>query len=187
MALKSASAKRRVSNTRCGETSLLKRVIGNSCGRPTNSPAKVRAADFSVVQLRVSGWAMRSGKVATLNPARSSRPRLPGADSGNQGAGGAGGGESGERSCSSVVISLPWATSIAAWWTLSSTAKLPTGRSRKLSSPSITYISHSGRLRSRGRAWMREAWMQNWRQSPGLGRAMWRTWYSMSKFSSSIQ
>ena len=29
--------------------------------------------------------------------------------------------------------------------------------------------------------------MQNWRQSPGLGSAMWRTWYSRSKFSSSTQ
>ncbi len=29
--------------------------------------------------------------------------------------------------------------------------------------------------------------MQNWRQSPGLGNAMWRTWYSMSKFASSTQ
>jgi hypothetical protein len=97
-----------------GETSLLKRVMGNSCGRPRNSPAKVLAADFTVVQLRVSGCAMRKGKVATLKPARSSRPRLPGAVSGNQGAGGAGGGESAETSCSKVVISLPRATSIAA-------------------------------------------------------------------------
>ena len=40
---------------------------------------------------------------------------------------------------------------------------------------------------SSGRAWMRAAWMQNCRQSPGLGSAMWRTWYSTSKFSSSTQ
>jgi len=45
----------------------------------------------------------------------------------------------------------------------------------------------SGRVMSSGRAWMRDAWMQNWRQSPGFGSAMWRTWYSRSKRSSSIQ
>ncbi len=39
----------------------------------------------------------------------------------------------------------------------------------------------AARDRSSGRAWMREAWMQNWRQSPGFGSAMWRTWYSRSK------
>ena len=44
------------------------------------------------------------------------------------------------------------------------------------SSPSMTYISHSGRARSSGRACSRAAWMQNWRQSPGFGSAMWRTW-----------
>ena len=42
-----------------------------------------------IAHLRVSGCAIRSGKVAKLKPARHSSSRLPGADSGNQGAGGA--------------------------------------------------------------------------------------------------
>ena len=51
----------------------------------------------------------------------------------------------------------------------------------------MTYSSHSGFERSSGRACNRAAWMQNWRQSPGLGSAMWRTWYSRSNSSSSTQ
>ena len=51
----------------------------------------------------------------------------------------------------------------------------------------MTYASHSGLLRSSGREWMRATWMQSWRQSPGYGSAMWRTWNSTSKLGSSIQ
>jgi hypothetical protein len=44
----------------------------------------------------------------------------------------------------------------------------------------MTVASHSGFVMSRGREWSRANWMHNWRQSPGFGRAMWRTWYSRS-------
>ena len=187
MALKSASAKRRVSNTRWGDTSVLKRVMGKACGLPKNSPAKVLTVALRAVQLLLSGCARRSGRVAMFSPASHNSCRLPGGVSGNQGAAGAGTDATGDRSCSRLVISLPCVTSIAAWWIFNSTAKLPAGRSRKLSSPSIAYISHSGRCRSSGRACIRAHWIQNWRQSPGLGSAMWRTWYSILKFSSSTQ
>ena len=44
-----------------------------------------------------------------------------------------------------------------------------------LSSPSMTVNSQSGFDMSSARACSRATWMQSWRQSPGLGRAMWRT------------
>ena len=51
----------------------------------------------------------------------------------------------------------------------------------------MMYASHSGRLMSIGREWSRAIWMQSWRQSPGLGSAMWRMWNSTSKCGSSTQ
>ncbi len=133
------------------------------------------------------GRASRAGDVAVrINPRQTSSSAL-GGESGNHGSGGSGFGGCGNVSCSRVMISVPCSTSIAAWCSLVSSAKLFLGRSSRLSRPSMTYISHSGRWGSSGRAWMREAWMQNWRQSPGVGSAMLRTWYSRSKFSSSIQ
>ena len=128
-----------------------------------------------------------NGCTTLCTAARASSDSDPGGDSGNHGSGGSGCGGTGEVSCSSVAISAPPFASIAAWWILVRIAKLSGGRSRKVSSPSTRYSSHSGRDMSSGRAWMREAWMQNWRQSPGFGSATWRTWYSRSKRSSSIQ
>ena len=57
---------------------------------------------------------------------------------------------SGARSCISIIIITPDAPSIVAWWYFVSSAHRP------LSKPSMTYTSHSGRLRSIGRPTMRE-------------------------------
>ena len=85
------------------------------------------------------------------------------------------------------MISSSVTPSIAAWWIFVMIAKLPAGSPATSSSPSMTYISHNGLLRSSGRECSRATWMQNCRQSPGRGSAMCRTWYSRSKSGSSIQ
>ncbi len=51
----------------------------------------------------------------------------------------------------------------------------------------MMYASHSGLLRSSGRECRRATWMQSWRQSPGCGSAMCRTWNSTSIADSSTQ
>ena len=186
MRLKSSMKKRRESNTRCGDTSELKRVTGMRSER-SSSPIDPSTAGVMRPTARASGPANISGRTTLLIIARDSSDTAPGGDSGNHGSGGSGAGGSTVVSCSRVMISEPPRTSIAAWWILARIAKLSLGRCRNESSPSTRYSSHSGLDRSSGRAWMRDAWMQNCRQSPGFGSAMWRTWYSRSKLSSSIQ
>ena len=69
-----------------------------------------------------------------------------------------------------LVISSRVTPSIAAWWIFVMIAKLPAGSPATSSRPSMTYISHSGLLRSSGRECSRATWMQNCRQSPGPGQ-----------------
>ena len=88
MASNSASVKRRVSNTRCGETMALKRVAGRFCGRSSISLASAAAAGATLVATRSSGRARRSGAVTELTSPRRTNFSRPGADSANQGAGG---------------------------------------------------------------------------------------------------
>ncbi|MCY1447841.1 hypothetical protein D9M71_644800 [compost metagenome] len=90
-------------------------------------------------------------------------------------------------SCRAQVSSAAAVPSMAAWCDLVRMAKLPLGMPSMLSRPSMTYISQGARARSTERAWMRDTRMQNCRQSPGLGKAKWRTWKSMSNRSSSTQ
>ena len=87
--------KRRVSNTRCGDTTELKRVTGRCCGRSSMSLATATAAGATRVAARSSGRAKRSGALADCTsprPTRPRRPSTPGAASANQGSGGAGAG-----------------------------------------------------------------------------------------------
>ena len=58
----------------------------------------------------------------------------------------------GVRSCISISIITPDAPSMVAWWYFVSSAHRP------LSKPSMTYTSHSGRVRSIGRPTMRAIW-----------------------------
>ncbi len=90
MASNSASVKRRVSNTRCGDTTELKRVAGRFCGRSSISLARATAAGATAVAARSSGRARRSGAVAEFTSPRRTRPSRPGAGSANQGSGGGG-------------------------------------------------------------------------------------------------
>ena len=129
---------RRVSNTRCGETMELKRVTGRFCGRSSTSPAAASTAGAALRSARVSGPASRNDAVTLCARPRQTMGSNPGGGSGNQGAGGATAGGVALRSFSSMVISLPCSTSMAAWCVLVSKAKLPLGRSRKPSRPSMT-------------------------------------------------
>ena len=76
--------------------------------------------------------------------------RSPGTTPGVHGGLSSIGGASAVRSCISIIIITPDAPSIVAWWYFVSSAQRP------LSKPSMTYTSHSGRLRSIGRPTMRE-------------------------------
>ncbi len=72
----------------------------------------------------------------------------------------------GSTSSSAASIIAPAAPSIAAWCTLVSWAmRVP------LSTPSMTYSSHSGRVRSSGRAMMRLTASANCSGFPGGGTA----------------
>ena len=86
----------------------------------------------------------------------------------------------GTRSRVATVISLPDAPSMAAWWTLLRTATWPPA------TPSISHISHRGRLRSSGMAFRWAASSASSRGPPGAGTATWRRCQSMSKSGSSI-
>ena len=88
---------------------------------------------------------------------------------------------SGPGSSRTVSIMAPDAPSMVAWWILVSWAIRPP------SSPSITYSSHSGRLRSSGRPTMRDTVSASCSDVPGGATAWWRTWKSMSKSASSTQ
>ena len=68
------------------------------------------------------------------------------------------------------MISAPDSPSTTAWWIFVSTATLP------LSSPSITYSSHSGRARSSGRETIRATCSASWSSLPGAASAISRTW-----------
>jgi hypothetical protein len=61
------SGKRRVSNTRCGETSLLKRVIGKLLRAAEEFSGKGARRGLDRGPAARQGLAMRKGKVATLN------------------------------------------------------------------------------------------------------------------------
>ena len=131
---------------------------------------------------------MRAGVRRALIDARPYSSSTDGSFSGIHGVAG-GGGSTTSADCEwmALIISTPDLPSIAAWWTLSTNAKPPLGMPSTLSRPSMTYSSQSGFERSSGRACSRAAWMQNCRQSPGFGSAMWRTWYSRSNSESSTQ
>ena len=88
---------------------------------------------------------------------------------------------SGLGSSSTARISLPDTPSTTEWWTLVSSATRPPCR------PWIRYSSHSGRVRSSGRAKIRATVSASWRSSPGGGTAESRMWKSRSKSGSSIQ
>ena len=138
----SATVKRRVSNTRCGETAELKRVTGSvadpTCGGSSISLASAAAAGASLVTNRLIGPARRIGAPAVCARPRPISVSRPGAESANQGAGGASAGGLALVSNSSALICASCCRPTAARWVLSSSAKLPTGRSRKLSRPSMT-------------------------------------------------
>ena len=67
------------------------------------------------------------------------------------------------------MISAPESPSMTAWWIFVRTATQP------LSSPSITYSSHSGRARSSGREMIRATWSASWESLPGAASAISRT------------
>ena len=82
----------------------------------------------------------------------------------------AGGVASGETSKSTEVMSTPLTPSTSAWWVLEMIAKRPP------SSPSTRLSSHSGLVRSSGRANRRPARLRSCSSEPGAGRALWRRW-----------
>ncbi len=113
MRLNSSMKNRRESNTRCGDTSELKRVTATRSLRSI-SPSDPNTAGVTLPIARASGPANINGRTTLLIIARVSSDTDPGGDSGNQGSGGSGAGGSAVVSCSSVVISAPPRTSIAA-------------------------------------------------------------------------
>ncbi|MCY1294567.1 hypothetical protein D9M70_438680 [compost metagenome] len=181
------------SQTRLEATSLLKRVRGAPPSALSTERATLRRlATVSLGSTRASGRAMRAEAEmlsVTMRLTVSSTPqRRRGELAGGWSLTTATGLPCAPaRSCRAQVSSAAAVPSIAAWCDLVRMAKLPLGMPSMLSSPSITYISQGDRDRSTERAWMRDTRMQNWRQSPGLGRAKWRTWKSMSNRSSSTQ
>ena len=138
MSSNSASVKRRVSNTRCGETTELNRVTGRFSGRNSISLASATAAGAKWVTTFNKSRTRRSGAVAVCSRPWPASDSSPGAESANQGSGGPSGSGWALRSSSIAVSSLSWFNSTAARWVLSSNAKLPGERSRKPSRPSIT-------------------------------------------------
>ena len=88
---------------------------------------------------------------------------------------------SGEVLCIRLSIITPDAPSIVAWWYFVSSAHRP------LSKPSMTYTSHSGRLRSIGRPTILDTCSASWSARPGGARLRWRMWNSRSKFGSITQ
>jgi hypothetical protein len=81
-------------------------------------------------------------------------------------------------SCNSFMPLMP---SISEWCILMKSAKRPP------SSPSMMVHSQGGRLRSSGVLCRRPTSSPSSRSPPGQGSAAWRTWYSRSISSSSIQ
>ena len=104
---------------------------------------------------------MRIGRTAVLTAARRTNSNGVGAALRRHSSPGSGAGASGVTSLRALVISSSVTPSIAAWWIFVIMAKLPAGSPAMASRPSMTYISHSGRLRSRGRECNRAIWMQN--------------------------
>ncbi len=113
-------------------------MIGTASSRCSSSVANERTAGAMRATAPAIGRASREGCVAVCTTPRATSSRLPGGASGNQGTGGSAFGGRAVASCSSVMISVPRSTSIAAWCSLVSSAKLSFGRSSRLSSPSIT-------------------------------------------------
>ncbi len=70
--------------------------------------------------------------------------------------------------------------SIIAWWDFDSSAKPPSAR------PSTSHSSHSGLERSSCWEKTREDRFESCSSLPGLGSAVWRTWYSTLKSVSSV-
>ena len=91
--------------------------------------------------------------------------------------GGSGASRSKSRNCSDICT--PPSPSVIVWCIFCTSADLPPRR------PSTTTNCHSGRVRSNGSSVSSVARSSSWRSVPGLGRAMWRTWWSMSKSGSS--
>ncbi|MCY1439107.1 hypothetical protein D9M71_553280 [compost metagenome] len=181
------------SQTRLDVTLLLKRVRGAPPSALSTELATLRRlAMASFGSTRASGSAMRAEAVMLSVSMRFTVSSMPQRCATRDAAGVLSTTATGlpcapARSCKAQVSSAAAAPSIAAWCDLVRMAKLPLGMPSMLSSPSITYISQGARERSTERAWIRDTRMQNWRQSPGLGRAKWRTWKSMSNRSSSTQ
>ena len=96
-------------------------------------------------------------------------------------AGSRGGGPGASRSKSRYCndISTPPSPSVIVWCIFDTSADLPPRN------PSTTTNCHSGRVRSNGSTVISVARSSSWRIVPGLGRAMWRTWWSMSNSGSS--
>ena len=172
-----------VPNTRWGPTFWLKRVaFGSDAGEVTSG------FFLSAARAGICGSTRRkvrrrpSGLARPLTAARRSSSASLGTGSGShdQPSAGGGGAPSGSWVWIAVRISAPATASIAAWCTRRNVAIASRGTWSMPSRPSMRYSSHGGRLRSSGRAWMRAICVQNCRQLPGRGKAMWRTWYSRS-------
>ena len=86
---------------------------------------------------------------------------------------------------SGSLLTMLWSSRIAEmpstseWWSLVYIATRPSR------SPSIRCHSHSGRSVARRVLCSRETSSNSSRTRPGLGSALWRTWCSMSNWSSS--
>ena len=82
---------------------------------------------------------------------------------------------------------MPEAPSMAAWWVFHISANEPFAKPSMLSRPLMTVISHGALVRSSGRACRRAVCTHSWRQSPGAGSAISRTWNSRSNAPSCTQ
>jgi len=153
--------------------------------KPDRVPSDAELLGYAVNSLsRTPFRAARAARNGVRDSELTAYPRSSaseGTRSGFQGsAGGGTSATSGVRSNRATVISAPEAPSMAAWWILVSVARCPCSR------PSITHISHSGRLRSRGNDMRWAASSDSSFGPPGAGTAMWRMCQSRSKSGSSI-
>ncbi len=112
----------------------LNRVRG-AAGSAERSAPTLRSAFRAV---RRTSRANLKGWVALLNPARASSSNALGTLQAPTGSSTAGTGASGVRSWMAAVISAPDTPSMAAWWTLLTSAKDPGGTPSTLSRPSMT-------------------------------------------------
>ena len=128
-----------------------------TCRGARVSARRPRAPSAGTVARSSSAWASSSASVGSGRGTQS----LPSA---------AGGVASGETSKSTEVMSTPLTPSTRAWWVFEMIAK------RSPSSPSTRLSSHSGLVRSSGRANSRPARLRSCSSEPGAGSALWRTW-----------